>query len=235
MKNTLTALCGATLICAQAAQAAEIIGGSVELSYSSFTEDSSVRRVGIDGSMEIGFTQNFSAQVDLTHHDLNAAGGDATTFAAHGIYHMNDVTSFGAFYAVENTNTGTFDYYGLEAGHEVGQFDLEGYIARADANAVDADVIGVSARYDLANTFGVTGSYDHIDIAGADLSTTTLRVDRDVAQNVNLFVEVGSARAAAGGLSGSETFVGLGGKITFGAERGTTFDARGLARLLPGG
>ena len=235
MKTLTHALIGATIALAPAAQAAEITGGSVQLSYSSFTEDSSVRRTGIEGSMEIGFNQNFSTQIDLGHQRFNESDEDTTTLAVHGIYHLNDVTSFGAFYAIEDSSDGSFDYYGVEAGHEVGQFDLEGFLARADADAVDADVFGVSARYDLGNTFGVTGSYEYIDISDVDLSTTTVRLDRDVAENVNLYLEVGSARANAGGLSGSETFVGLGGKISFGAERGATFDGRGLARLLPGG
>ena len=235
MMRTVTALFGATFLCAQAAYAVEITGGSVELSYSSFTEDSDVRRVGIEGSMEVGFNQNISAQVDLMQHRLNAGNEDVTTFGVHAIYHLDDATSFGAFYAIEDTSAGNFDFYGIEAGHEVGQFEFEGYLARADANAVDADVVGVSARFGFADDFGVTGAYDYIDLAGVDLSATTLRIDRDVAPNVNLFVEVGSARATAGGLSGSETFVGLGGSYTFGAERGATFDARGLARLLPGG
>ena len=235
MKRTVAALCGATLLCANAAQAVEITGGSVELSYSSFASESSVRQIGIEGSMEIGFTQNFSAQVDLTHHKFNTSGEDITTIATHVIYHMNDVTSFGAFYAIEDTAKGEFDYYGIEAGHEIGLFEFEGYIGRADAKAVDADVAGISARYGFADTFGVTGSYDYIDLTGSDLSTATLRIDRDVSDNVNLFVEVGSARANAGGLSGSEGFVGLGGKYTFGAERGATFNTRGIATLLPGG
>ena len=47
--------------------------------------------------------------------------------------------------------------------------------------------------------------------------------------------EVGSAKASALGLSGSEPFVGLGGRVTFGADRGTTFDRRSLLDLLPGG
>ena len=31
----------------------------------------------------------------------------------------------------------------------------------------------------------------------------------------------------------NDPFIGLGGTVTFGAERGTTFDIRGIARKLP--
>ncbi len=235
MKSHLIAITGASLLCATSAQAIEITGGSVGLSYSAFTEDTSVRRTGIEGSLEIGYNRNFSSQIDLTYHQLNASDEDVTTIGLHTIYHVNDATSLGIFYAIEDTSGGEFDFYGIEAGHEVGQLAIEGYLGQAEANAVDADVLGISARYAFANEIGVTGSYDNLDIAGSDLSKVTLRVDRNVTPDVNVYLEVGSARVSGAGLSGSEPFVGLGGTYVFGAERGATFDARGIARLFPGG
>ena len=234
MKIQCGAVAGVFLVCATGAQAVEITGGSLGLSYSAFTEDTSVRRSGIEGSIEIGYNQSFSSQIDVTYHELNVTDQDATTFGLHTIYHVNDTTSLGIFYAIEDTPGGTFDFYGIEAGHEVGQLAFEGYLGRAEARAVDADVIGVSARYAFENTFGVTGAYDNIDLAGADLSKFSLRADRDVTADVNLYLEVGSARVNGAGLSGSEPFVGLGGTYVFGAGRGATFDARGISRLLPG-
>lgn len=235
MKYQVVAILGASILCAQTAHAVEITGGSVKLSYSAFSDDTSVSRLGLEGSMEVGFNQNFSGQIDLARHEFNVSNEGITTFGLHAIYHVNEATSFGAFYAVEDTSAGNSDFYGIEAGHETGQFDLEGYLARADDSVDHASVLGLSARYEFQNFLGLTGAYDYIDFDGLDLSKITLRLDRDVAPNVNLYVEVGSAKANAGGLSGSETFVGLGGKFLFGAERGATFDARGLARLLPGG
>ncbi|MGJ8545012.1 MAG: porin [Sulfitobacter sp.] len=235
MSKLVTAAFGAAMLVAGSAGAVEVTGGSVQLSYSGFTEDTSVSRLGLEGSVELGFNRNMAVQVDLGHSRLNESDAGITTYGLHGIYHVNDATSVGLFYAVDDTSDGNSDFYGVEVGHESGLMDFEGYLARADGGGATADVVGVSARYEMANTVGITGAYDYIDLDGVDLSKLSLRLDRDVAPNVNLYVEVGSAKVAGQGLSGSEPFVGLGGKYTFGAERGATFDARGLARLLPGG
>ncbi len=235
MKIIPLAVFGAASLCAHAALAVEITGGSIGLSYSAFTEDTSVSRLGLEGSMELGFNQNTGLQIDLGQNEFNATGLSTTTVGLHGIYHMNEVTSFGAFYTFESANGGgDADVYGVEAGHETGQLEFEGYFARIDGNGSDGDVLGVMARYEFADSLGVTGSYDSIDVAGTDLSKFALKLDRDVAPQVNLFVEVGSAKASGGGLSDSEPFVGLGGKFVFGAERGATFEQRGFSRLIPG-
>ncbi|MGC1494302.1 MAG: hypothetical protein WA790_00725 [Sulfitobacter sp.] len=234
MKPPFIAVFGVLILCATTAQAVEITGGSVGLSYSAFTKDTSARRIGIEGSLEVGYNQNFSSQIDLTYHQLNVTDQDTTTLGLHTIYHVNAATSLGIFYAIEDTIGGTFDMYGIEAGHGAGPWAFEGYLGRAEANAVDAELLGFSARYELANEIGVTGAYDDVDVAGVDWSKTSLRVDRDVTADVNLYLEVGAAHVNGAGLSGSEPFVGLGGTYVFGAARGATFDARGIARLLPG-
>ncbi|AXI42869.1 porin [Sulfitobacter sp. SK011] len=235
MKILPLAVFGATSLWMQAAHAVEVTGGSIGLSYSAFTEDTSVSRVGIDGSVELGFNRNISAQVDLGYSDFNITGLNTTTLGLHGIYHVNDATSFGAFYANENANGGgDADIYGIEAGHEAGQFEFEGYLARVDGATSDGDMLGVMARYEFATALGVTGSYDYVDAAGSDFSKLAVKLDRDVAPNVNLYVELGTAKASSGGLSGTEPFVGLGGKFVFGAERGATFEQRGFTRVFPG-
>ncbi len=234
MKSTILALAGVFLMCATSAQAIEITGGSVGLSYSAFTKDTSVSRMGIEGSLEIGYTQHFSSQIDLTYHKLHDSEQDNAALVLHTIYHANDSTSLGLFYAIEDTPSGTFDFYGAEVGHEAGPWAFEGYLGRAETRAVDAHIIGVSARYAFANEVGLTGAYDTIDIIDTDLSKMALRVDRDVKPDVNLYLEVGSAGTRGGGFSGFEPFVGLGGTYVFGANRGATFDARGISRLLPG-
>lgn len=235
MKILSLAVLGATILSAQHAQAFEFTGGSVALSYSAFTEDTDVSRLGIEGSVEMAFNRNVSLQVDLGYNDFNATGFDTTTLGFHGIYHLSDETSLGAFYANEDaSNAGDVDIFGIEAGHETGQYEFEGYLARLNGDGSNADMIGVMGRYEFANELGVTGSYDYVDVEGTKLSKLAVRLDRDVSPNVNLFVELGSAKANGGGLSGSEPFVGLGGKYVFGAQRGATFGQRGFTRILPG-
>ena len=61
-----------------------------------------------------------------------------------------------------------------------------------------------------------------------------IKLDKDVGENLNLFVELGSAEVQAARVSDSEAFVGIGGRYVFGADRGATFRQRGLLRIIPG-
>jgi len=227
-------LSAALALGATTAQAVEVTGGSAGLSYSAFTEDTDVSRLGLEGSVELGFNRTLGLQFDAGYNDFNATGIDSNTLGLHGLYHLNEATSFGAFYVREDVEGVDLDILGVEAGYEVLNWDIEGYVADIDSDGGDGTMGGVKARYQMASGLGLTGAYDRAESGGDDLSRFAVRLDRDVSPNGNLYLEVGTARAEAGGISDSEPFVGLGGKITFGAERGATFEQRGLTRLIPG-
>ena len=228
------ALAASFALGATTAGAVEVTGGSVGLSYSAFAEDTDFNHWGLEGAMELGFSRDFSLQIDAAYHDFGFTDIDSTLLGLHGIYHLNDATSFGAFYTFEDVEGDEADIFGIEAGYEVREWEFEGYIANVDTDLGDATLGGIKARYEMQEGFGLTGSYDMADDDTGDLSRFAIRLDRDVSVNTNLFLEVGSAKAEAGGVNVSEPFVGLGGEIAFGADRGTTFDQRGLARLIPG-
>lgn len=228
---TLTA---ALALGATTAQAVEVTGGSVGLSYSAFADETDLNQWGLEGSMELGFNRNLSLQIDAAYRDFDFTNIDSTLLGLHGIYHMNEATSLGVFYTLEDIEGEEADIYGLEAGYEVQQWQFEGYIANVDTDLGDATLGGIKARYEMQEGFGLTGSYERSDDDTGDLSRFAIRLDRDVSVNTNLFLEVGSAKAEAGGVKISEPFVGLGGEIAFGADRGTTFEQRGLTRLIPG-
>lgn len=237
MKRThlpVLTLASALALSATMAQAVEVTGGSAGLSYSAFADDTDFNRIGLEGSVELGFNRSLGLQFDAGYNNFDASGIDSNTLGLHGIYHLDDATSFGAFYVREDIEGNDLDILGVEAGYEMQNWDIEGYIADIDGDGGDGTLGGLKGRYAMDSGLGLTGSYDRADSGGDDLSRFAVRLDRDVSPNANLFVEVGSARADVGGLSDSEPFVGLGGKITFGAERGTTFDQRGFSRLIPG-
>jgi len=235
MKFLPLAIFGVTYLWMQTAQAVEVTGGSVGLSFSAFAEETSVNRVAVDGSVELGFNRNISVQIDLAYSDFNFTGLNTTTLGLHGIYHLSDTTSLGAFYVNEDENGGgDLDIFGVEAGHDAGQFEVEGYLARVNGGGADGDMLGVSARYELPTALGVSGSYDRVSGSGADFRKFAVQLDRDVSPSVNLYAEVGTARLNVAGLTDSEPFVGLGGKFVFGAQRGATFGQRGFTRILPG-
>ncbi len=232
MWKQVCAVASAGLCLASSAGAVEVIGGSAKLSYSAFTDRTRLDRIGLEGSMQIAFSDIFSAQFDLGHNRAGFLDTDATNFGAHAIYHLDAYNSFGAFVTRERLNDQDYNYFGLEFGVDSGSLKYEGYIAHIDADDNNSSAFGVSARYVLDNGFGLTGSYDKLK--DFDASRTGLKIDRDVSQNVNLFVEIGAGKIDVFGVSDSSAFVGLGGKITFGPQGGTTFEQRGIAKLIPG-
>ncbi len=234
MKTHLIAVMGVSFLCAPAVQAAEITGGSVGLSYSAFADDTDFSRLSIEGSLEVGFDRNVSLQFDLGHDRFGETDVDGTTYGLHGIYHLDEMTSLGAFYTNERTEGDDFDIFGVEAGHESGRTEFEGYLAGVDYDGGSSTLFGLSGRYALDNGLGLGASYDKFDDDFGDISTLAVRLDRDVSASTNLHLEIGSAKVSAGGFSDSEMFVGLGGTIAFGADRGATFERRGVLKLIPG-
>lgn len=236
MKTRLIALVGATLAMSQTAQAVEVTGGSVGLSFSAFVDDTDVSRLGAEGSIELGWNRTWATQLDLAFNHFDSSNADTRSLGVHTIYHLNEMTSFGVFYTIEKGDGDTVDILGLEAGHEFGNWDVEGYIGKADSSgAGSANTFGITGRTQLQNGFGFGAGYESVDIDGIDIQRLSVTLDRDVSAQTNLFVEVGTARVSAGGLSDSEPFIGVGGTYRFGAERGATFGQRNVSSILPGG
>lgn len=237
MKKLAAAMLGFGM-CATPSVAVELTGGSVGLSYSAFADDTDFDRLSLEGSAEFAFDRNVSGQFDVGLDRFGLSDLEALTLGLHGIYHVNETTSLGIFYSKEDVDAfgiGTdIELFGLEAGHEVGQTDVEGYFARGEAEGANGTLLGVKGRYEMNSGLGIGGRFDYVDIDGMEAGKLTMRLDRDVSANVNLYVEVGSAKARAFGITESEPFVGLGGKIVFGADRGATFERRGLSKVLPG-
>lgn len=218
------------------AMAAELVGGSIKLEYSTFTDETDLSRLGVEGSLELAFDRNFSIQADLGYQRFDLTDLDSNVYGLHGIYHLNDDTSFGVYYTKDDTDIGDLNIVGLEVGHEMAGVEFEAYLGYADSDAGDGGIYGISGRYELANAVGITGSFDRVDEGFVDANVLAVGVDSDVAPNVNLFLEAGAADLGIAGLGSSdfEGFVGVGAKIAFGNKRGATFEQRSLSRLIPG-
>lgn len=235
MKYLISAVLGVTLPIASAAQAVEVTGGSVQLKYSAFEDDTDLNRGNLEGSMEIGFAQSFSTQIDLGHNSFGETDIDGTNIGLHAIYHLNDSTSLGAFYTREDVEDADADIFGIEAGFETGAFEVEGFLGQLDAENEDETIFGFEGRYQLNSGLGLSLGYEDVGSSSTvNVATTTLRIDRDVTSNLNLFAEIGSTSIDTNIGDADETFVGIGGRYVFGAERGATFNQRGLLRIIPG-
>jgi hypothetical protein len=233
--TTRTAMAAAlVLFCAPVAQAQQVTGGSLTLSHSAFTDDTDLSKTSLLGSVELGFNRNYGLQADLGMGRLNNASETVTNAVLHGIYHLSDTTSVGLFLGLDRLDGETQSFVGLEMGTAAGPTGFEAYIGYADDDTDSGTMIGLSTRYGVSEQFGLGVSLDHLSLSAVDATRYSVNADYAVTPNVTLFGEVGALNGQTAGGSGTEGYVKLGGKVTFGAKRGTTFDQRSLLSVIPG-
>ena len=221
------------LLAAAPAQAFEITGGSVELGYSGFTDNllKKVDKTTLAGQIEVGFSPAFSMQADLGFMNFGFSDEEAHNIGLHSIYHISDLTSLGMYFGQDRLDGGNLSITGVEVGHQAGALGLEGYLTYAKDSAEDGFVFGARADWDLSDIAGIGLRYDRADLDSGDVSRLTLTGQDTLASGLALTGELGSADIGA---AGSEPFFGIGAKMTFGAQRGATFNDRSVLDLLPG-
>ena len=226
----------ALILCATQAPAVELTGGSLTFAYSAFVDETSFDRTDIRGQTEFGFSRGFSTQLDIAAYRFGQIDRTGTNVTVHAIYHVSDATSLGAFFSRDDVLDGHADLYGLQAGFDFSD-DLAGeaYLSTGDNEGVDGNLLGFDLGYQLNERVGLNLGLDHADFDfGADLTRISVGAEYATGEAGRVFAEIGSLRAEAFELSGSDEYIGLGYRIDFGAERGATFGERGLLRMLPG-
>lgn len=241
-KSIALALTG--LFCATAAHAFEVTGGSVSLGYSGLTDGdlNDFNKTTLGGSLEFGVSQAFSLQGDLSlskfgmTEDAAAVLGvskiDSRSLGMHAIYHASENTSVGAFLGTDRIESTDLNFIGVEAGHQMGQFGLEGYLSRGKLEGITGTVLGLEGNYAVGEYTTLGLRYDNIDIEGFDSSRLSLTGEIGATPGFAVTGEIGNADLED---IGSELFMGIGVRVNFGAKRGATFRDRSVANLLPGG
>ncbi|MDO8985376.1 hypothetical protein [Cypionkella sp.] len=217
------------ILTASVAQA-EMTGGQVKLSQSGFTDDFSVAKTNISGSVELAFGPQFGMQMDLGVNMLNFADETATNFVTHGTYKLGDSTALGAFYGMDAVNGGRTDVYGVEAAQNFGTGGVQGYLGRAEDGDGSGTVLGVSGGMVMGNGVGIGGSLDHGSFDGASLTRYGLRGSFGLGDSSKMFAELGALNTD----TGSETYAKIGATYNFGTNSGLMFGDRSLFNLLPG-
>lgn len=233
MKNHMITTAFAVTLSAGVAAAQEF-KGDITLGYSAFTQDTSVNRLAAEGAFEFGVSDRGSVQLDLGLYGFGASNFDGTNLVLHGIYDVNAQGSAGLFLGLEEVDGDSIDFYGLEYGQSFGTGGVEAYVARGEDAGVTGTLIGVEGEFAVSDSFGLGLKLDNADFDGA-LDVTRLGVKGIYAlgQGSSVYAEIGSLRADAFGLSGSEGFVGVGLSIGLGGDE-ATFGRRGLLNLIPG-
>ncbi|OYU40032.1 MAG: hypothetical protein CFE33_05545 [Pseudorhodobacter sp. PARRP1] len=224
----ILAALGLALI-ASAAQA-EMTGGQVKLSQSGFTDDFSVAKTNISGSVELAFGPQFGMQMDLGVNLLNFADETATNFVTHATYKLGDSTALGAFYGLDSVNGGSTSLYGVEAAQNFGNGGVQGYVAHAEDGNGSGNALGISGGMVMGNGVGLGASLDHGKIDGTSLTRYGLRGSFGLGESSKMFAELGALNTDAG----SETYAKIGATYNFGSNSGLMFGDRSLFNLLPG-
>ena len=185
----------------------------------------------LSGSAEIGFTREFSVQGDLSFSKFGATDFDSSNIALHSIFHAGSATSFGAYVGREHAEGDNLDYYGLEAGHSVGQFGGEIYVSNAKEDGVNGNLYGISGSYAINEQFSLNANYDKLDIEDLDAHRVQVGFEYRVDESFSFNGHFGQAEIED---LGSNDYVGIGAKFAFGPQKRTTFEQRNLLRVIPG-
>ncbi|PYF11211.1 hypothetical protein C8J30_103307 [Rhodobacter viridis] len=232
MKRIFLCMLACSAISAPVAQAADVTGATLGLDYSAFTDDTggTANKTALSGSVELGFDRNFSLQGDMSIGHFGLTDVDTFGAAVHGIYHASEFASVGAFIGRDSIEGDGDTFYGAEAGFEQGQFSGNVYVSHMNDPLADGTLMGIGGAYKATDAFTLGASYDNIDVDSYDLSRAQLEAEYRM-DNFAVTAQLGSADAEG---FGSETYFGVGAKVTFGAKRGTTFEQRGLLAIWPG-
>lgn len=214
---------------------AQVTGGSLDIEYDFPTDGGDLGGTTYSGAIEYSITRDFAVSLDIAGYRLDNLDTDATSLTLHGVYHMDEMTSFGAFVgsdAIEDSDRETL--FGLEAGTEFGAAEFESYLGALDGEGETVTLAGVDGKYDFGNGLSAIGSAGLASADDIDITRFAVGAEYEVVGGPQFYAEIGNVSAEADGIDADETFIGLGARVAFGAERGTTFGQRSLFEILPG-
>ncbi len=200
-------------------------GGELGIEYNTFVDDFDIDGVSYNGAVEFGINRNIGFGLDVDKFDIGEGGSDPRV-TLHGIYHLSNQASVGAFYSESpgvDVNNASF---GIEGGTALFGGDVGGYIGSQEVGDEDVLIFGLDSKTPVFSQFSVFTDFDLVgnnDIAAA---TSELGVSYQMQNGPEFYGQYGRLSAATGGGSVSTDYIGIGARITFGAHRGTTFEGR---------
>ncbi|MEM6408043.1 MAG: porin [Pseudomonadota bacterium] len=220
-----------------AASAMDLTGAYLKGSHAQFSERGDVRKTGVEAGAEYRFNARYGLQIDAGTFQFNDADTGSYNLAVHGLRHLNDNLTIGAFVGTERLSNQSAGYYGLEAAVASGPLRAEAYVGKfVEGEDRDAAIFGLSAtasvtdRLDLGLDFGRFEISDTRDVARGSISASYQISDR-----ASIGAEYGRVELGSPFGNLDDNFVSVGVTIHFGETGRTTFGQRGLSTLLPGG
>lgn len=233
MSKKVTAIAG-VLACfgMQAAMAQSLVGGSISYEYRKYEDQQSHGALAMSG--ELALSRNFSIQGDLGYQLVGRGAGGSLRYsssaALHGIYHINNNASVGAFVGRTFTGNGA-TIYGLEVGGENGQFHGEAAVSWVDST-FDSTSFELDLGYDLTEQLTVRGGLIYSDVKNSgSLRVTELGADYAFNDSFSIGGSFG-ARTQDNKTAPDVTqnYFALTAEMKVGSSRGATFERRETPR-----
>ncbi len=234
MNKTFASLIVASALCVtSAANAFEFVGGTIALDYSGLTDSdlNDINKTTLSGNVQVGFAREFSVQAGLSHSRMGLTNLDSTSIDVHGIFHLSENSSIGLFLGRDHFEGEGANFVGFEAGHKMGAFGGEVYVARAKEDDISGNFLGIRGAYDVWEYGSIGARYDRVDVEGLDVSRLSLVGEFAPTPGFSVNAEIGSADFD---FAGKEMFFGIGMEFSFGPNSGTTFRKRSMLDVLPG-
>ena len=211
-----------------------ITGGSLGIEWGAPTDLETLGSTTYRSAVEYSFNHNMGISADLSGYSFNSTEDNGTSLTLHGIYHLSDSASAGVFVGADSANGTGNPVYGIEAGSEILEGHVEGYVGLLDSDNA-ATLFGISGEYDVINGFAAIGSFDLSSSDDGDgVNRFAIGTEYTMVNGPSFFAEVGQTNLDTSGVSSSATFIGVGAKVAFGAGRGTTFGPRSAFETTSG-
>lgn len=222
----------ALILAASGAQAIELVGANVGLSYGKITEapNNAFEKTQLEGSAEFAIAPSISVQGDLAFSALTRANRDAESYGLHAIYDTNADLVLGAFAAYDDVQGYDVNLYGIEARGQFAGFDVETYAGRIDNDVKMGEVFGAWAQYDVTADVALGLRYDNANLFSTRTERAALTADYKAIENVAFTAEVGKSRMNN---QAADAYATVGVKYTFGGKD-ATFNQRSLLSIVPG-
>lgn len=196
-------------------------GGELTIDATGFNEGDDPSAVNYSGALEYSINRNISIAGDVSVYDYSLLDDTITNVTIHGIYHLSDQISVGAFIGRDSSDGDGSSFFGLEGGFEAGQIGVEGYFATYD-DSDNSTVLGISGNYQFGPSIAAIADLGFGSIGNEDYTRISAGAEYSFAGGPSVYAEFGNISSD----SFDSEFIGLGAKIEFGAARGTTFDRR---------
>lgn len=233
MINKIAVFAALAAVFATPLAAQGVTGGQLGITYTAPVDGSDFGGTSYNGGVEYAINRQFAVSADFSSYSLDTFSTDPSSLTLHGVYHMSDTASLGLFFGQETIGDESAEYFGLEGGTEFMGGEIAGYFASVQGDS-DGTMLGIDGQYDWRDGIGFTGNASMVSVNDTSISRIAIGGVYAMAEGPEFFGEIGSLSAESGGMSDSQSFIGLGARINFGAKRGTTFDQRSLYEVLPG-